>query len=233
MAIAFVQGAVKDSGATPATTAALGTSLAVHDLVVVMVGMDGGATGLVTGVTDSKGNTYTKVPSFDIANAGGTLALDCWYAPVTTGGASATVSVAFNDAATNANVVVQHFNGFTGTPTFDQKSTSSNATSTTATSGATSATTQSAEVVVGGAVHASTVSAYTLGAGYTNLTQSSVAARQIGMESKVVAATGAQTATFTIAATRVNIGGVVTFYDNTGGGGAVVSAPSMGLMGVG
>jgi len=62
-------------------------------------------------------------------------------------------------------------------------------------------------------VHASTTSAFSLGSGYTNLTTNNVSARAVAMESKVVAATGAQTATFSIAAARVNIGGVVTFSD--------------------
>lgn len=215
MAKAFVQGVSKSSTSSPGTTAALGSSLATGDLVVVYIGMDGGLVGQVAGVTDSKGNTYLQVPGMDIANAGGSLALDCWFAVVTAGGASATVSVDFNAANTNVNFVVQHFNGFLGTPTLDAVHNSSNVSSTTCTSGASAATTVASELVVGGGLHASTTSAFSLGSGYTNLTQSSVSARQIAMESKVVSSTGAQTATFTIAAARVNIGGVVTFYDNT------------------
>lgn len=219
MALAFVQGVVKNSGTTPAAAPAFASSVAVGDLIVVYMGMDGGVTGVVTGVTDSLGNTYQRVAGMDIANAGGTLALDCWYAVATHAGASNVITVAFTDTASNMNFVAQHFNGFTGTPTLDKFQHSSNASSTSATSSATAATTQANEIVIGGFVHASTASAWSLGTGYSNLTQSNIAARSAAMESKVVAATGAQTAAATIAAARVNIGGVVTFYDGGGGGG--------------
>lgn len=215
MAIAFLEGQVANATASPVATPAFTNALAVGQLVVVYVTYDAGLAALTTSVTDSKGNTYINVPSFYALDATNNMAIDCWYAVVTTGhtGAAPTVSVAFNAVSANANIVVQVFNGFVGTPTFDKKNTSVNASSTTATSGASAATTVAAELVVGGAVHTGTVSAYSLGAGYTNLTQSSVANRQAAMESKVVAATGAQTATFTIALARANIGGVATFYD--------------------
>jgi hypothetical protein len=218
MAMAFVQGTSVSgaAGTTPQALPALASAVAVGDLIVVLAGGDGGATGLATSVTDSLGNTYTRVPSFDIANSGGTLNLDAFYARVTVAGSSNVITLAFNSASENCVVVAQHFNGFTGTVTLDKSARSSNVSSTTVTSGATAATTQAAELVVGLAIHASTVSAYTLGSGYTNLTQVSIANRQAAMESKVVAATGAQTATFTIAAARVNIGGVLTFYDAAG-----------------
>lgn len=219
MALAFVQGLVKDSGSSPATTAAFTGTIAAGQLLVVFGGMDGGATGDMTGVTDNKGNTWTHVTGMDIANTGGTLALDAWYCVPTTGGTGFTVSVAFNDGATNLNAVVQYFNGFTGTPTLDTFQHSSNASSTTCTSGTTSVILNSNELIVGAGVHASTASAWTLGATYTNLTQSNVSARSVAMESKVVALAAAETATFTIAAARVNIGGIVTFQD-------VASVPS-------
>lgn len=219
MALAFVQGVVKNATATPAAFPAFGTAVAVGDLIVVLAGGDGGVTGTVVSVTDSLGNTYTQVPSFDFANAGGTLNMDAWYSVVTHAGSSNVVTVAFHDTLENFNGVVQHFNGFTATATLDKRSTSSNASSTTCTSGATATTTNANEIVIGMGIHASTTSAFSLGTGYTNLTQSNVSARATAMESKIVSATGAQTATFSIAAARVNMGGVLTFYDGAGGGG--------------
>jgi hypothetical protein len=93
----------------------------------VAVGGDGGATGLETSVTDNKGNTYTRVSGFNKANGAGTLNIDCWIAKVTTGGAGLTVSVAFNDASENCDVVAQEFSGFSGTPTVDKTKTQENA----------------------------------------------------------------------------------------------------------
>lgn len=225
LGVTFVQGQSKSSGVSPAAFTAL-TSVSVGDLIVVTAGGDGGITGAVTGVTDSLGNTYTQVPGFDFANAGGTLNMDVWYTVATVGGASDVVSVAFQDANENFAGVVQQFTGFTGTATYDIKQTSSNASGTTCTSGASASTNQADELVVGMCIHASTASAFSLGAGYTNLTQISVSARQTAMESKIVSSTGSQTATMTIAAARVNMGGLVTFYDSGGGGGGGGATPT-------
>lgn len=218
MSIAFVQGVSVNgsSGSSPQAAPTFGTAIAVGDLIVVLAGGDGGVTGAATSVTDSKGNTYTRVPSFDIANGGGTLNLDAFYSRVTTAGSGNIVTLTFNSGVENCVLVVQHFNGFTGTATLDVKNRSSNASSTTITSGATATTATAIELVVGLGIHDSTVSAISLGSGYTNLTTVSIAARQAAMESKITSSTGAQTATFTIAAARVNIGGVLTFQDVTG-----------------
>lgn len=196
----------------------MATAINAGDLIVVLAGGDGGITGLATSVTDSKGNTYTRVPSFDFANAGGTLNMDAFYSVVTTGhtGTGNVITLNFDSVNENCVVVAQHFNGFTGTATFDQKKTQSNTTSTTCTSGNTGTLAQAVSLVVGMGIHDSTVSAFTLGAGYTNLTTVSIAARQAAMESKVTAATTATAATFTIAATRVNMGAALVFYDGAG-----------------
>jgi len=222
MALAFLEGKVVTSGSTPATTPAFTNALAVGQIVVVFIGYDTGTAGLTTSVTDSKGNTYTQVPSFYTSGTG--IALDCWRSTVTAGhtGASPTVSVAFNDATASTNVVVQIFNGFTGTPTYDKMHTSANASSTNATSGATATISQAVELVVGGAVHASTASAFTADVNYGNLTQSSVSARQTCMQSRVTSSAAAQTSIPTIAANRVSIGGVVTFYDYVVAGGSAI-----------
>lgn len=229
MAIAFVEGQVKNATTSPAVTAAFTASIATGQLVIAYGAMDGGTTGLMTAVADSKSNTWVHVPGMDIGGASGAASLDCWYVVPTTGGTAYTVSATFTAASTNMNLIVQYFNGFVGTPTLDKvKSTDNPSAVTTITSGATAATAQAVELVVGGAVHTATVSAFSLGAGYMNLTQSSVAARQGAMESLVTAATGAQTAAFGVAAARTGLGGVVTFFD--AGGAPVVGAGSTTLM---
>jgi hypothetical protein len=214
MAIAFVQKQIKTSTATPASTPAFASSVAVGDIIVVFGGIDGSTAGLMSGVTDSLGNTYTAVPSFFTSDAGNSVSFNCWWTRVTVGGASNVVSLAYNDTANSADIAVQHFNGFVGTATFDLKITTvTSGASTTATSGTSGTTANANEVIIGGAVHAGLASAYTLGSGYTNLSDSGGVGRQVGMESKVVAATGTQLAQFTIAAARPSIGGLVTFYD--------------------
>jgi hypothetical protein len=219
MALAFVEGQVIDNGTSVATTPAFTNSFAVGQLVVVCIAFDGGANA-VTSVVDNAAvsNTYNLISTASVGN-GTTMYLATYYSIITTAKASPTVTVNYNSAATNADVCVQYFNGFVGTATLDKSVAQTNASSTTCTSGASAATTQSVELVVGMGVHISTTSAFTLGAGFTNLTTNNIAARAVAMESLVTASTGAQTANFSIAAARVNAGAVVTFYDNVGGGG--------------
>jgi hypothetical protein len=218
MALAFVEGKAIDNSTGVATTAAFTNAFAVGQLVVVTIAFDGGA-NTVTSVTDNASvpNTYNLISGASAGN-GSTMYLATYYAIITTAKSSPQVTVNYNSSGTNADVIAQYFNGFTGTPTLDKSQSSVNASSTTCTSGATSATTQATELIVGGGVHISTTSVFSLGTGYTNLTTNNISARAVAMESKVVSSTGAQTATFTIAAARVNTGAVTTFYDNAGGG---------------
>lgn len=230
MAIAFIEGQVIDNGTGIATTPAFTNAFAVGQLAVVTIAFDGGA-NTTTSVTDNATtpNTYTLISGSSVGN-GTTMYLATYWAKITTAKASPTVTVNYNSATTNADVCVQYFNGFVGTPTLDQSKSTVNTTSTTVTSGASSATTVAAELVVGAGVYISTATTFTLGAGYTNLTANNIAARAVAMESKVVAATGAQTATFTLGATRVNTGAVSTFYDAVGGG---TTAHNLTMLGVG
>lgn len=229
MALAFQGGTTGNAAASPTTTTAFGVTLGVGQLLVASTSDDSGlATNGVTGVTCSDGTTLTRIPG---ASGAGSVSLSMWYGVVVAGGASKTVAAAWNVGNTGRlTIAAQVFNGFTGTPTLDQVSTTGS-TGTAVSSNATPATTQSAEIVVGGAAHAGTASAFSLGTGYTNLSTVNQANAAVAQESKVVAATGAQTATFTIAASRDWEAGVATFYDLVAG--ASTSVPAMALMGIG
>jgi hypothetical protein len=109
-------------------------------------------------------------------------------------------------------VAAQYFNGFTGTPTID-KSNGTAGSSTTANPGTSATTTVANELVVVGAGHAGTASAFSLGSGYTNLTTVNQANAAVGQESKVISSTGTQTGTMTIAASRAWGAILATFYD--------------------
>jgi len=215
-AISFVAGTSTQSGASPVSFGKL-SSVSAKDLIVLFAMGDGGSLAIpaVSNVTDTLANTFTEVPNFEFANVAGTQNMGVWYAVVTNAGSNDVITVTFNASAENFAGVVQQFTGFTGTATLDKMSTTTTATaSTTCAMGTTGVTTQANEVVIGGCEHASTASAFSLGTGYSNLTQISVAARQSAMQSKIISSTGAQTGKMTIAAARVNIGGIVTFYDN-------------------
>lgn len=219
----FIIGNTASNTTGTATTGSLGTTQA-GNLIVLTVVDDGAGTTEITGVTDNKSNTYTKVPITGtnnvLTNAAST---QMWYAPLTAGGAGHTVTVAWNTAATaRTTVVAQYFIGFNNTPTLDVQ-VSTTGTSTSANPGTTPSTNHAPELVVIGAGHASTTSAFTLGSGYTNLTTVSVANAQIAQESKTVAATGTQTGVLTIAASRAWGAINATFYDASAGVSASVT----------
>lgn len=202
--MAFVQSTTGNTTTSPTTTSAFGSSTTSGNLIVVTCSDDSALTTNGIAVTDSKGNTYTKV--IHAANAS---TLSMWYSATITGGASHTVTATWSEAATGrVTVVAQEFSG--GYNTLD-KSTSATGSSTTPSSGATAATTVADEQVVGGVSRAGTASAISLGSGYTNLGTVNVADAGVGQESKAVSSTGAQTATFSIAASRAWVCGVLTF----------------------
>lgn len=208
--MAFVKSTTGNTTSGTTATAFVGSTTS-GNLIVVTTSDDSGATSNGISVSDSKGNTYTK--ALHTANAS---TLSMWYAPNITGGASHTVTATWSTAATGrVTVVAQEFDG--GFNTLD-KSTSGAGSSTTPSSGATATTAAANETVVGGASYAGAATTITAGSGYTNLGTVSVANAGIGQESKVVSSTGAQTATFSLAASRAWVAGVLTF---TGAAGAV------------
>lgn len=216
MALAWVSTGTASNTTGVATTTSLGTTVAGQLIVVGYA--DDSATGTTfTSMTDNAApaNTYTAADSFRLNS----VTYRMFWARLVTGAAAHTVTANWSTAASGrATVVAQYFNGFTGTPTIDQ-ATGGTGTGTSANTGITTgATTHAAEIVVVGAAHDATISAFTLGAGYTNLGTVSVANAQNAMESKVIAATGTQTGVLTIAASRNWGSSIATFYDNTGGG---------------
>lgn len=224
MAIAYVSGATANDTTTSAVTGSLGTT-ATGQLIVLTISDDSALNSVVTTVTDNKGNTYARV---DITATGDVLtnssSTQMWYAVTTAAGASHTVTVTWSDAAASRlTAAAQYFNGFTGTPTID-KIISATGSSTSASPGTSGVTVANDELVVIGAGHDGATSAFSLGTGYTNLTTVTVTNATVGQESKVVSATGTQTGTMTIAATRAWGAILATFRD--------VSASTRTLTGV-
>lgn len=213
MALSFKQSTTGGSTTTsPIASTAFGSAVTAGNLIVVTTADTSGATNGVTNVTDTGGNTYTQ-----IMDTHGTNGFQMWYAVVATGGSSFQVSVTWDTGFTSKiEFVAQEFQGFTGTPTLDVSHfapASGGTTSTAPNSGATATTSQANELVVGGAQHSGSTSAFSLGTGYTNLGTVNSASCAVAQESKVVSSTGTQTAAFTIAASREWICGVATFYD--------------------
>jgi hypothetical protein len=206
---AFVQTltAQSTSGTTPLVSGAFTTSTTSGNFLVVAIGNDSGLTGTITSITDSKGNTYAKAN--DIATS---VSLSVWYAANITGGSSHTITVNFNDSNTgNVSIVAQEFSGIMASGALD-KTAAATGTSTSPSSGATATTTQANELVVASLVTAGTATTTTAGAGYSNLGgPTTITDARTAQASKIVAATGTQTATFTLAASRTWACIVTTF----------------------
>lgn len=208
MAQAYIQSVSKPStGVSPMTSLAFGSSTTTGNLIVVTVSDNGGVTNGITSVTDSKGNTYTKIPN----ESDGSSTLSMWYAKNITGGASHTVTIAWNTSlVSQASFIAQEFSGSDTTSPLDRY-TSAHSTSTTPSSGATPTTTTDAQLVVAGVAYFSTNTTTTLGSGYSNLASTGITNANVSMESKVISSAAAQTGTFTLAASKSWAAGVATF----------------------
>lgn len=216
MAAAFVQGTSgTQHGVSIAsvTSTNFASSVVAGHLLVALVASAAGASGDVSSVTDTAGNTYTKILEFTTLN----LDITVWIVWNCIGGASFNVTGHVGAVGTNdASIVVQEFSGVMRSANPFDKSKSATGTSTSPNSGATATTTQATELIVGVLAHESTTTTIVTGSGYSALTTASLANCSAALESQVVAVTGAQTATFGLTASRPWGCGVVTIKDSAG-----------------
>lgn len=217
MAFAFVQqttGSTITGTGSYASTAFSGSAV-VGNTIYAIVTSDGNTASQVTGLSDNKGNTYTK--DLEVVNAAQSTEryMSIWRAPVTTGGASLAVTVTYNAASSNnSGIVAQEWSNSGGTPTKDQTASNASTTATTApTTNASGTTTVANELIIAGFVSNSTQASFTAGAGYSNAGSIAVTNANVGMESKTVAATGTQTATATFGTSRAYGAGLVTYFE--------------------
>lgn len=205
----FVQSTTGSGTASPTTTTAFTAATTAGNLIVVAISNDSGGTTSVTGVTDNKGNTYTKIKT--VANSS---ALDIYYAANIAGGTGHTISVTWSlAAASNLSIIAQEYSSMPTAPL--DVSVSAIGSTVSPSSGATAATTQADELVVGILSFDAATTTVMAGSGYGNLTSIAVTGAHTAMESKVISATGAQTATFTLAASRAWIAAAVAFKAST------------------
>jgi hypothetical protein len=217
MAIAYVNGAAANGGAVNATTiSAAAINATTGNFIVVGFSSYQGAAGVVTGVTDTAGNTYQQAGSDESAD--GTHHASVWYAENITGNASNVVTGTYTGSSAYRCIVVAQFSGVALSGSYDQASTLNITSSgTTHTSGNTGTTTQADEVVVG---------SYIVVTGGSTLSGSAPtvlgpnASNNNAMGYKIVSSTGAQSTTLTSASSEQYIAQVRTFKAATGGGGA-------------
>lgn len=144
-------------------------------------------------VTDNKGNTWNRVISTSLAS---TFDLEIWVAYNITGGATHTVTATDNGGGVDSLIIVEEWSGAALAAALDKSAGATGLASTALNSGATAATTQADELVVGVGVASGNVT-MTAGASYSNLTKINTTFSTLAFETKVVSATGAQTADMT------------------------------------
>ncbi len=211
MALAFRQGTTASGTTSPLNSSNFASNPTVGQLIVVTLADDSGATGAITNVTDSAGNTYTKD-----YNASDAASLSIWHTVITATGASFHLIITYNTGlALRVTAAAQEFSGFSGTPTLDILGAAVDGTSTSPASQSLSPA-HANEIIIGSVNHGGTASAFSLGSGYTNLSTVSIANASVAQESLVISSIASNQATFTIAASREWFCNILSFYDNTG-----------------
>lgn len=187
--------------------------VAAGDTLVVACGSSG--SDVLTGITDSKGNTYTV----DDTEAGVPFALSSGSSKLTTALVeNDTVTITRNGAGSFVKVVLIVVTGLADTPV--DKVASASGTGTTPSSGATAATTQADEIVLGFCSFDAALASndFSAGAGFTKIGEwNTNGDRTVAVEYEIVSATGAQTADGTLGTSVDWNMSVVTFKGEAGG----------------
>jgi len=153
----------------------------------------------VTSVTDSQGNTYTKITSASGTIGGSAGAYGgVWYSKNITGGTTPSITVTGGGGA-NINAVAMEFSGIDTVNPLDSAAVKRGVgTTASMTSGTSAATSASNELIVGVGHTDWGSNTFTSGTNYTGLLRSvNDAFVDVAMEYKVVTSTGTQTATMT------------------------------------
>ena len=212
-----VTGSPKLVQATGATETAASTSLtanfaaptATGHLLVLSASVYSGATSHITSVTDSGGNTWTRIGAYFVSghNSNGEM----WYAA----NAKAATSVVVNTTnAVIASMAVQEFSGISTTSPLDVSAGTSN-TSTAASSGSVTPT-AATDLVVGFVAGHANAQAMSVGAGYTAQAQQTSSGPSPSIASvvtgyKVLTTASAQTFTGSFTTAMYWAAGVVAF----------------------
>lgn len=181
------------------TTAALPSGTTVGNLLVAVSVNDSGTVNYLTGMSDSKGNTWAKARSYKP----GSQDLEIWYAPITTGGTGHTVSFGFSlSGASNISWLVREYSGVDPATPFDVAGGDATGTSTSPLTASFSPAAAGSLVVVG-LCHTTTTTTYTAGSGYSDAAGGGGGAVWVASEWRSTAASGAQTAGMTLGASRL------------------------------
>src|SRR5437667_6237509 len=224
--IAFVKNIGTNSSATTDTTIAVtvpAAGVATGDSVILTLAM-ADASGGVT-ATDSKGNTYSLAA--DITNASNVRTVILAAHNVTALVSGDTITVTHPSATVRA-LSANEFSGLSPTSALDQTQTATGS-STTPSSGATAATTEAAELLLGAMGVGGTISdTFTPGASYTALTRAGITG--IGFRGAASASSGSSSSATSLAisrpaATVANDVMVASITSRTGSGTPTITPP--------
>lgn len=218
------------------------TSLTAGNLIVVLVRANTSTNPFVSSITDTAGNTYTRISNL----SGGGDTSELWYAKNTSGNGSNVVTVTFNGTyATWSGSTAQYSGCDTSSPLDATASATANSTSVTSSSFTTA---QADEVIVGASQISQVGGTWTPDTGYTNrVTDSSgvtniqdkiVSTIQTTVTTKGTCGSGApmhiHVATFKAAGGAASVGpltgGGALAHGRLINGGRLVRAPSMSLL---
>src|SRR5205809_792276 len=224
--IAFVKNIGTNASATTDTTIAVtvpAAGVATGDSVILTLAM-ADASGGVT-ATDSKGNTYSLAA--DITNASNVRTVILAAHNVTALVSGDTITVTHPSASVRA-LSANEFSGLSPTSALDQTHTATGS-STAPSSGATAATTEAAELLLGAMGVAGPISdTFTAGTNYTALTR---AGTGIGFRGAQSASSGSSSSATSLAISRpagtvANDVMVASITSRTGSGTPTIAAPS-------
>jgi hypothetical protein len=180
----FAQGT---SAATNSPTATLPINTTSGNTIVVAAVNAGART--ISSITDSQSNTYSVIDTGTNPNS------EFWYAKNITGGTTPTITATYvGGAAASCVIACYELGGVSASP-LDVHTVASGS-STAPASGNTASTTVASEQVIAW-TGVSINSALTKGTGYGNLVSRANSTQVLGMENKLVSATGAQSGGFT------------------------------------
>lgn len=223
MAIAFVQ---RDDffsavgAGTVANDAALNTTTG-NFLAVVVCGWDGtNGAALVTGITDTAGNTYLKVVGEWRTGSDNEERCEIWYAKNITGNANNITTATYTGTVDDRFISVAEFSGVHTTAPLDQLSFASEAGVTEHNAGGIN-TTVNDEVLIGGHMAAAR-EFWTEGAGWTSLTTDET--EYFYAEYRIVSSSGA----YDTAAVTDTIGDTINAIASF----KIAAAPPVGAAGI-
>lgn len=202
---------VSGTSSTTTMTGTFGSAVTSGNVIIVLVTTNNFTFSIPSSITDTPGNTYTKITSVNFSNS----QISLWTAPVTTGGTS-TVTVHMSGSQEGDFIAREQSGLSSATP--DKFMSNGATTGTAVTSNNTATTTSANELVVGLIASSLGSQTITVGSGYGNTTTAGSTNMKVMIEDKTVAVTGAYAATATLSSS-FPWGAIVGTFVLSGGGG--------------